>query len=179
MAHPPRVQLPSKHCLQVVACGTTNGRLQGQRLPPPLPMNQPHTEAHATLTSSSKCCEGNETKNEVHTALLWHYYAVSSGNSLPAFMNSWPLKMGPVCSATSVRTKFIPEAPNSMGVLPPLQHEWNRMLPLLLKKTACGYALIERQISEFWTSCVGLQTAYIQPKDSVKPKFTNNKTAWF
>jgi len=37
------VQLPSTHCLQVLACNTTTVRLQGQRLPPPLPMNQPHT----------------------------------------------------------------------------------------------------------------------------------------
>ena len=66
------VQLPCTHCLLVLACSTTNVRLQGQRLPPPLPMNQPHTPAHVTLTSSSKCCwEGKETKKEVDTALLW------------------------------------------------------------------------------------------------------------
>lgn len=44
-----------------------------------------------------------------------------------------------------------------------------------IKKTACGYALIEGTISEFGTSCVGLQTAYIQPKDTVKQKITHNK----
>ena len=45
-----------------------------------------------------------------------------------------------------------------------------------IKNTACGYALIERAVSEFGISCVGLQNAYIQPKDSVKPKITHNKT---
>jgi hypothetical protein len=40
-------QLPSTHCIQVLACSTTIP-LQEQGLPPPLPLNQSHNQAHVT-----------------------------------------------------------------------------------------------------------------------------------